>query len=66
MASQEIFTLLYDIIDRLERIEEKLDFDLDNLPDDIDKTFDRVFDDVKKPKLSIVRTDNVVEFDKND
>tara|TARA_Y100000289_G_C3825887_1_gene101082 strand:- start:118 stop:318 length:201 start_codon:yes stop_codon:yes gene_type:complete len=66
MATQEIFTLLYEIIDRLERIEKQLDFDLENLPDGIDETFDRVFEDVKKPKLSIVRTDNIVEFDKND
>lgn len=65
MASQEIFSLLYEIIDRLERIEKQLDFDLDALPDDIDETFDRVFEDVKKPKLSVVK-DNVIEFDKND
>ncbi len=30
------------------------------------ETFDRVFEDAKKPKLSIVRTDNVVEFEKDD
>jgi len=65
MASQEIFSLLYEIIDRLERIEKQLDFDLDALPDNIDETFDRVFEDVKKPKLSVVK-DNVIEFDKND
>lgn len=65
MASQEIFSLLYEIIDRLERIEKQLDLDLDALPDNIDETFDRVFEDVKKPKLSVVK-DNVIEFDKND
>ena len=65
MASQEIFSLLYEIIDRLERIEKQLDFDLEALPADIDETFDRVFEDVKKPKLSVVK-DNVIEFDKND
>ena len=65
MASQEIFSLLYEIIDRLERIEKQLDFDLEALPDDIDETFDRVFEDVKNPKLSVVK-DNVIEFDKND
>lgn len=65
MASQEIFSLLYEIIDRLERIEKQLDFDLESLPDNIDETFDRVFEDVKKPKLSVVK-DNVIEFDKND
>lgn len=65
MASQEIFSLLYEIIDRLERIEKQLDFDLEALPDNIDETFDRVFEDVKKPKLSVVK-DNVIEFDKND
>ena len=39
MASQEIFSLLYEIIDRLERIEKQLDLDLDALPDNIDETF---------------------------
>jgi hypothetical protein len=66
MSGNEIFTILYDIIDRLERIEEKLDFEFEDLPEDIDETFDRVFEDVKKPKLSIVRNDNIVEFDKDD
>ncbi len=66
MSGNEIFTLLYDIIDRLERIEEKLDFEFEDLPEDIEETFDRVFEDAKKPKLSIVRTDNVVEFEKDD
>ena len=72
MANQEIFSLLYEIIDRLERIEKMVDFegDFENIPEDVEEVMEKVFN--KKPKLSVVRNDeeninnNVVEFEKND
>ena len=72
MANQEIFSLLYEIIDRLERSEKMVDFegDFENIPEDVEEVMEKVFN--KKPKLSVVRNDeenitnNVVEFEKND
>ena len=55
MANQEIFSLLYEIIDRLERIEKMVDFegDFENIPEDVEEVMEKVFN--KKPKLSVVR-----------
>ena len=57
MANQEIFSLVYEIIDRLERIEKMVDFegDFENIPEDVEEVMEKVFN--KKPKLSVVRND---------
>ena len=49
MANQEIFSLLYEIIDRLERIEKMVDFegDFENIPEDVEEVMEKVSNKIK-------------------
>lgn len=64
-----VISMLDEILMRLNRIEKLIEFNDEDAPEDVEKTFDRLFDKkVDKPTLFVVKSDksNVVDFDKHD
>lgn len=65
----QILTVLDEILMRLDRIEHLVNFDDEAAPEDVNKTFDKIFEKkLDKPRLTVVKSDsnNILEFDKNE
>lgn len=65
----QILTVLDEILMRLDRIERLVNFDDEAAPEDVNKTFDKIFEKkLDKPRLTVVKSDsnNILEFDKNE
>lgn len=63
----KIETMLHEILVRLQYIESQIDFETEEITEDVQQVFDRIFKKTDKTKLTIVRDKtNILDFDKNE
>lgn len=63
----KIETMLHEILVRLQHIESQIDFETEEITEDVQQVFDRIFKKTDKTKLTIVRDKtNILDFDKNE
>lgn len=59
--------MLHEILVRLQYIESQIDFETEEITEDVQQVFDRIFKKTDKTKLTIVRDKtNILDFDKNE